>query len=302
MKALTIPLIFEAGRIAANLTDCVMYNPFPEISAGVQFPLSRLVSGYLNGHYSLKELYGYVERLERWAREEVKFRTPKQLNTLVELTAIPFCFLLNRIISSQSLIFAPEMQFYIVRQEREKAVLKMLQKMRNAELSAIKKADARKISKVNEIEGLLLGYPECCVSSFVKLKKERAEGKNVPSPEKVIAEEFIECGLAKITVDVIKGKLSPNGLPEESYSLFATNFYPCSLKCANAIEVGRSYGHFLDSIAENVFFSGIIANMASILAVCVEMGLYHTDIVKGFKRDASFHSQVMAKVYELLRN
>ena len=298
MRVLDIPLIFEAGRIAAKLTDCVMYNPFPEMSAGVQLPLSKLVSGYLNGHYTLKELYGYVERLEKWACREVEFRTPEQLSALVELTAIPFCFLLNRIISSQRLIFAPEMQFYIVRQEKEKAVLKMLQKMRNAEVSAIKKVDARKISRINEIEGLLLGYPECCVSSFIKLKKERAEGKNIPSPERVIAEEFIKYGLASFTEEAIKGKF--RRLPEEGYSLFATNFYPCSLKCANAIEMGKSYSRFLDDIAENVFLSGVIANLASVLVVCVEMGLYHTDVVKEFKRDASFHGQVMAKVYGLL--
>ncbi|AEA47986.1 DUF483 domain-containing protein [Archaeoglobus veneficus] len=308
---MSFSLIFEAGRIAAGLTDCVMYNPFPEISAGAQLPLHRLLSGYRQGICSLNELYDYVERLERWAEEEARvFRTPDVLREYCEIKPVPFCFIINRIISSPRLEFAPEMQFYLVRAGRERAIAKMLSKIRNAEKSAIKKSDARKIARINEIEGRMLGYPDCCVNAFVELKKGRMEGKDLPSPERVIAEEFVERGLAELTVRILEGE---EDLPDESYSLFATNFYPCSLLCPKALEAGRRYREFLDKTMHGLFIAGIAANLASILVVCFNMHLkgYFASLSPLFsarsvrnlaeeysKNPSAFHSTITRRFYQ----
>jgi len=296
---MNISLIFETGRIAAKLSKCAMYCTSPEVSAGAGIPLQKLISGYIESIYSLRELYRYVEKLEKWALSEISFHTPKLLAPYVELEAIPFCFLLNRIISSLKPDFAPEMQFYIIDRKYKSAVSKSLSKIRRIEQQAIKRRSADRIPKINEVEGKMLGYPGCCVSAFTKLKQERIMGKQSPSPERVIAEEFVEIGLDKLTVKALK---RPVELPEETYSLFTTNFYPCSLKCDRAIELGKTYQDFLDKIAKGVFTAGVAANLASILVVCIDMKItrekLEENLIEEYKANPSaFHGKIMQMVY-----
>ncbi len=294
---MNISLIFEAGRIAAKLSKCAMYCISPELSAGAMMPLQRLVSGYIREVYSTRELYTYIEKLETWALNEVTISTPDVLASYVELEVVPFCFVLNRIISSPKPEFAPEMQFYITDRKYRSALSKSLSRIRRIEQEAIKKRDAGRIPKINEVEGKMLGYPECCVSAFAKLKKERIAGKQSPSPERVIAEEFTESGLDELTVKALNGRVE---LPDEAYSLFATNFYPCSLRCERAIEFGKAYQNFLDSIVKGVFSAGVVANLASILVMCMNMG-----VVRGLKvlteeyaaDPLTFHEKIMYAVY-----
>jgi len=84
----------------------------------------------------------------------------------------------------------------------------------------------RNLRRMIELEGKLLGYPECCIRKFSRLK---VDGKN---PEKKTIVECIERGVFE---DLLRSYPEPNQIK----SLFTTNFYPCSLDCKRANEIGE---------------------------------------------------------------
>ena len=55
-------------------------------------------------------------------------------------------------------------------------------------------------------------------------------------------------------------------------SLFAFNFYPCSLKCRSAEKAGEKCKEVLDGRLKGLFEAGVVAAMCDIEAICVKMG------------------------------
>ncbi len=116
------------------------------------------------------------------------------------------------------------LSFYVCK-DKEKA-LKLLRRIELLERNPTR----NNIKKIIKIEGKLLGYPKCCVERFSNLKVEGG------SPEKEIIRECVESGLF---LEVLKGYPNPE-LPEEAYSIFTTNFYPCGIDCEKARKIGKS--------------------------------------------------------------
>ena len=90
------------------------------------------------------------------------------------------------------------------------------------------------VKKMIMLEGKLLGYPKCCISSFSQKKVKRL------SPEKDV---IVDCIKHDIFVEVLESFPDPN-LPEKSYSLFTMNFYPCRIDCKRALDVGKKLVEF----------------------------------------------------------
>ena len=116
------------------------------------------------------------------------------------------------------------LSFYVCK-DKEKA-LKLLRRIELLERNPTKK----NVKRIIKIEGKLLGYPKCCVDRFSNLKVEGG------SPEKEIIRECVESGLF---LEILKGYPNPE-LPEEAYSIFTTNFYPCGIDCGRARKIGKS--------------------------------------------------------------
>ncbi len=255
-----LTLAFEASRISAGISECVMSNyTFPECfeyEARVKTAVKVL---------ELEELYSAVSEIE----EEIRGKVESVKVFDLELTFEPFFYLVNRIVCLGSVVLTPELQFYACKNP-EKVRLK-LNKIRKVEEKVLKTQKAEKIHRINELEGELLGYPECCVKKFSKSKKLRNLGKPVKPPEGEIAEEFLKKGYHETLDRIFRENVSLREvkIPE---SLFAFNFYPCNIECKRAKAVGKSCKSKLEKFnMGELFMAGVVASMCGILAMCIKM-------------------------------
>ncbi len=266
-------LFFEVSRIIANVSKCIMYNPFPE--------LTKETVNEIFTFFDPNDPYSKVEKLE--------FELSKKLEKTevfgVDLVYIPFFYLVNRIVCLGKVIITPELQFYICKQEDKEWAKNQLKKIRKIEENILKSGNTSKIYKINKIEGNLLGYPKCCVENFVRRKKLRNSGKRITSPEGLIAMEFIENGYHTILDSIFlkKENIMNVKLP---LTLFAFNFYPCKLNCKRAEKIGNTCFEKMSEIGmEKLFRAGIVAVMCNVLSMCIKM-----KIVDGTNRTYSYYS------------
>ena len=269
-----LTLTFESSRIFAGISNCIMLHPanaseFEAFRRTAERCASGVLEAYVSGRAGLEELRAAIEKLELDVErklENVRLNVGGE-----ELRLIPYIFSVNRIVCSGRLEFSPELQFYACKSGEIEDVRKSLKKIRSAELRAIKSGKAEKVSKVNELEGAMLGYPQCCVKEFSRRKRLRNSGKNVRSLEGKIAEEYLKLGLSEALERAFReGVMSVlDSIPS---SLFAFNFYPCSLKCKNAEKVGRECRRALEERGFSLLFeAGVIAAMCDLEAICVKM-------------------------------
>jgi hypothetical protein len=255
-----LTLRFEASRLLAGVSKCIMYNPFPDLTVEYEMR-ARAVVTHETG--KIENVYASIEELEEELREKV---TGFEFSNL-EIQVEPFFFLVNRIVSTGRILISPELQFYLCIDR----VSRTLRKIRKAELRVIKSRKPEKICRVNELEGELLGYPDCCISNFSKRKRLRNLGKNVKSPEGEIAEEFVNTGYHLLVDRVFSNRalLKDAELPN---SLFTFNFYPCSIKCKKAEKTGERCKNALAEIGEETLFkAGVLSVMCDILKLCIKM-------------------------------
>jgi len=250
-------LKFEASRLLANLSKCIMYNPFPELTAEYETKVRLVLSN------EIEKVYECIEELEDELREKAGEFEFGSLRMKFE----PFFFLVDRIVCRGDIVISPELQFYLCKDN----ITRYTKKIRKTELKIVKNRNPSKIYKLNELEGEMLGYPSCCISSFSKRKRLRNTGKSVKSPEEVIADEFIEMGLHEVLDAIFAGEVSLKEakLPD---SLFAFNFYPCTLMCKRAGKTGEKCKNALEELQMgNVFKAGVVAAMCDILEICIKM-------------------------------
>ena len=250
-------LKFEASRLLANISKCVMYNPFPELTAEYETKVRMLLHG------EIERVYEYIEELEDELRKKAGEFEFEDLRLKFE----PFFFLVNRIVCRGNVVISPELQFYLCKDD----IARYTKKIRKTELKIVKSGNPSKIYRINELEGEILGYPSCCISNFSKRKRLRNAGKSIKSPEEVVADEFVEMGLHEILDAVFSGKISLRDV-ELPNSLFAFNFYPCTLKCERAEKIGEKCESVLEELEMgNLFRAGVVAAMCDILEICIKM-------------------------------
>ncbi|WP_456327657.1 DUF483 domain-containing protein [Archaeoglobus sp.] len=154
------------------------------------------------------------------------FLSKNDLNDLKRMgySVIPYRWLFDPITLTQT----DRISFYVCR-DGVKA-LSILKKIETLE----KNPTSNNVKKMIMLEGRLLGYPKCCISSFSQ-KKVRGE-----TPEKDVIMDCINHG---IFAEVLESFPDPN-LPEKSYSLFTMNFYPCKVDCKRALDIGLKLVEF----------------------------------------------------------
>jgi hypothetical protein len=182
----------------------------------------------------------------------------------IGLKVISFKSRVDRIVSSKEPIFSPHTFYYVFKHSSERFVVKTLEKIERLE----KKPSLKNRLKINELEGEILGYPDCCISSFVNLKRGSVEGKTPPETKTVL-----ECMDSNVFLDVLKAFPEPK-IPYCAYSLFTSNFYPCSIGCKKAIEIGKKCESFFDEIDSRfgLFYRcKIVSNVLGLLVPIFEV-------------------------------
>ncbi|HID43166.1 MAG TPA: DUF483 domain-containing protein [Archaeoglobaceae archaeon] len=232
------PTLFtEAGRIRAGTTNCVLLQQFfEEPSIIARELLSREI-----GSYDLKKT---VRNVENQVKRRIKPTLPYKSLNKAGFEVLPSAMILNRISKPY---FACEIFFYLCSKDKTKGVIKKLNRIKKIELNTLNASNLyenpvqeddliKSIIKINRIEGELLGYPECCISEFVK---DKAEGKH---HETKIAMECLQIDEFEVAIDCFLNpdKVKETEFPDFFYSHFTQNFYPCSIYCKDAVKIGKT--------------------------------------------------------------
>lgn len=274
------PLFFiEIGRIKAEITDCVLPQQFfEEIAVSAQPMLSKLVNDLIDGFYRTKDVQRFTKRVDELTKERVKgtalYRNARKLG----LDVLPSSVLLDRILSSSEILFAPDVYFYVCSAENVKKVRKKLDRIKKLEINVIEKSERgiytneslKDRIKINELEGELLGYPECCVSEFTRSKEEmtRARLSKKEEKDKLYLETrvVLEClneGMFDVALDCFlhPEKIAGMELNDSFYSHFTSSFYPCSIHCRGAVEIGKKYEEYLEEPFRTAYKCRLVLNV-----------------------------------------
>ncbi len=253
------PIFFvETGRIKAGTTDCVLLQQFfTDIATNYTPKLHQMLErgSYHAGPQAIDpnavELkHREINEIEGQIHKELEKHTLHEVSRDNGLEIIPCATILNRI--SKPLV-SPGVFFYLCRRERSEEVQQKLSSIREIELEAFnelnesypnspEEADSEwveKIVSINRMEGELLGYPQCCVSEFIK---SREKGRN---HETEIALQCLQNGDVELALDCFLTPRKVRGveLPNSFYSHFTSNFYPCSVECDQAISISKRNEH-----------------------------------------------------------
>ncbi len=212
-------LFFEISRVKCGVAKCVL----PQQVFTFQFVLQELRANN-------------VERVESKILEHLKNTREYRMVVNSGLKVHPYIAFINRILSKPTI--SPDIQFFVHRDcEREFDV------MREIEMRALNGSvdfeEARE--RLVRIEGKMLGYPECCTESYIRSKRDKS---SLPAESRVIL-EGIESGLFDDVLDAFV-KSEVISLPQ----FFTSGFYPCSVGCRKAAEVGRKVEHWLGDVRD----------------------------------------------------
>jgi|Deesub1362A_J573_1020465.scaffolds.fasta_scaffold02040_12 hypothetical protein len=257
-------LAIELSRIKAKTTSCVLLQQFfEEISISArEYIIRSLEAGNCN-----------TRKVEKNVKSELKSQKEYELVRKLKCEVIPFAMILNRI-SKPSV--APEVYFYVCSQDKQKKIQKKISSMRNPELHALKKInlygknDSESLGdlteftvRINRVEGNLLAYPECCIKKFVNAREENKHH------EREIALECLRDNRFRFALDsfINPHRINFFELPDEFYSFFTSNFYPCSVDCKKAINTGKKVESYLDDFGK-AYRAKLVLNVMYQFAVC----------------------------------
>ena len=242
--SLSPTLFLEIVRIRAGLTNCVLPQQLYE--SKFQIDLSNLVSAFLNGLVDAEKLERRISEVENRIKEELKSNEIREILNELDIDILPFCVVVNRILSSKHLPIFPEVQYYVYEMSKENKVRRGLKKTRKLEMKILRGENSLKNRmRIIKIEGGLLGYPKCCVDEFLRLKKKAILSNNFTPEKKIIIE------LLDIEVYNKLPKIFSNlSFEDFFYSLFTSNFYPCSIECKKAIKIGKMCEDYLEKYPE----------------------------------------------------
>lgn len=255
------PTLFtEAGRIKAKTTECVLLQQFFREAS-------------LTARHSLRKIRGNIVKKINDVENQVKKRiVSDSIYKSLKKTGfeiIPSAMILNRI-SKPYLV--SEVFFYLCCEDKVRKVNRKLKSIKKIEINVLnsnlvnnipanEEALIDSITRINKLEGELLGYPDCCISEFVKNKKEGFFHETKIALECLRNEEFdvaIDCFLNP-------EKVKEAELPDFFYSHFTSNFYPCKVSCKNAIKTGKANEEYFGEFKE-LYRGRIILNVLYHLA------------------------------------
>jgi len=228
----------EILRVKENVTDCAMPpNPFK----GLERYRGIIIEN--------ADAARTVAEVEIKSREEYRRLRDEGL----DLIAYPS--VMSRVIPAEPF---PDFIIYVFRRDKRDRIERVLRRIRRFEIRALG-GSFKHALKVMREEGKLLGYPECCVNHFVSMK-----GEGSP-PETEVVRKCIELGFLGKALELFKRK--SDEIPEDFYSFFASNFYPCEPGCRRAVEIGeRVERRIVDESMRKFYRFKIVLNVLNILA------------------------------------
>lgn len=243
--SLSPTLLLEIVRIRAKLADCVIPQQFFE--SKFHADLTNLISSYLNGLIDAETLEQRINGIENKIKEELKSNEIREMLNELNVDVLPFCVVVDRILSSKDIPVFPEVQYYVYDVSKENNVIRRLKKVRRSEMKVFEgKDELKNRMKIIEIEGELLGYPKCCVDEFLRLKKKAILSNSSLTPEKKVVIELLDLDIHNKLPEIF----SNLDFDDVFYSLFTSNFYPCSIRCKNAIKIGKICKDYLEQYPE----------------------------------------------------
>ncbi len=230
----------ELERIKAGVTDCVMpSHDFDFLSdyRGLVRTNPKLAKKLAESDLKKTEEYKIVKKLD--------------LEVIVAPT------LSGRVIPLQ---ISPDLIVYVCRSDRKDFVEKKVEKMLKLESRGLNRKSLKDWLKIFEIEGKMLGYPECCVEKFVKMKEKSFYGESVP-PETDIIMRCLEHDF----FEVLRFFREPSEIPEHYFAFFTSNFYPCDVNCQKAISIGVAVREHLDEELRRIYERKLVLNVLNLL-------------------------------------
>ncbi len=267
------PIFFvETGRIKAKTTDCALLQQFfTDIGSYATEELHKILES---------RAYQNINKLEEWIYQKMERYSLYTASRENGLEIIPCATILNRI--SKPLL-SPNIFFYLCNEGESGKVSEKLSTIREIEVEAFKELDKKdtnvnreelshdqleKLVTINRMEGELLGYPQCCVSEFIKSREEER------NHETDIAFQCLKNRDLEFALNcfLTPQKVRDVELPNSFHSHFTSNFYPCSIGCENAIAVSKRNKQYFGEF-DTVYKGRLILNILYHLATCY--GSYH---------------------------
>ncbi len=244
--------LIELERIKAGVTECVM-------------PLHDFVF--------LSEYRGLVQTnpklAKKLAESDLKKTEEYKVVKKLDLEVVVAPTLSGRVVPFQ---ISPDLIVYVCRSDRKDFVEKKAEKMLKLEWRGLRRKTLKDWLKIFEIEGRMLGYPECCVEKFVKMKEKSFYGESVP-PETDVVMRCLEHDF----FDVLRFFKEPSEIPEQYFAFFTSNFYPCDVNCQKAISIGVAVREHLDEKLRRIYERKLVLNVLNLLVSAYSTYLFVRD-------------------------
>ncbi len=228
------PVFFlEISRVKSGLSKAALPQQIlPELAAW-ESRADKLVLSFSRGEMELDELLSSVKNVERGAYREVWRSEIGRLCREANLTTSVKVHVLGRVFSKPAL--APEISVYI--HDPDVDVESEIERMSSTEIKVLKGIISfeKGRDRIVRMEGKMLGYPRCCIESYVVSKRD-----GILSAERRIVLECVEKGIFSRVLSSLK-KSKTVCIP----SLFTSGFFPCSVECDSAEEIGNELLNWL---------------------------------------------------------
>ncbi|WP_202320152.1 DUF483 domain-containing protein [Archaeoglobus neptunius] len=223
------PVFFlELSRIECGLARCVIPQQVFQVNPVTLEELNFTYRCFLNEEIDVSELFHRSEVLEKRLAEEIAEDNIASVAKEMGFKIQPTIIFVNRILSHP--VLSPDVQFYVAKEFDKQRIKNVEKKILSGKMEREKGRE-----RLIVLEGRMLGYPDCCISGYLEGKK------GLPAESRIIT-ECVECGTFRLLLDsIVRSEII--SFPQ----FFTSNFYPCSIECEQAIEVGRSIESWLES-------------------------------------------------------
>jgi hypothetical protein len=229
------PVFFlEVARVKAGISNYVLPQQIlPDVILPFQFVIEAAAENFVSRKINSTKLYSITRNVEKNILKSAKNSEVGSWCEELELKLIPKIYFLNRILSSPTI--TPDVNIYVANEvgNELKSIGKIERKVLDGKIDF---EEGRK--KIIEIEGKMLGYPECCIENFTSSKEE-----DIPAETKLVYECIENNHFIRIVDSLSKSRM------ELFPSLFTSNFYPCSFDCKKAMQIGFSIDKWLEDFS-----------------------------------------------------
>ncbi len=219
------PVFFlEIARIRSHLAKCVLPQQIFDVSENVVAKVNFALQKFHAGLIDADELFHVINAAEHELKTSVKQTKLHDVCKILEIEIVPYVGLINRITCSETI----DVQFFVCKDYELKTLKSTERKILKGRISLEK---GRK--KLIRAEGKILGYPKCCIDEYARSKG------GFPAESKLILEMIESNAFLKLLEHLERSEVIP------FYSLFTSNFYPCSLECRRAAKIGEKLDNWL---------------------------------------------------------